>query len=281
MTQKRVAAIHDISCFGRCSLTVALPILSAAGIETSVIPTAVLSTHTGGIEGYTFRDLTDDILPIVAHWKSLNLQFNGVYTGYLGSTEQISIVSQVFDSLKNDEQTLVFIDPVMADHGQLYNNFSEDYPKQMAKLCEKADMVIPNMTEAAFLLGEPYQEGPYTQDYIEQLLKKLSALGPKTIFLTGVSFHEQELGAAAYEVKTGKISYAFAPKIEGHFHGTGDVFASALLAAIMKNKSLEDALNIAVQFTVQSIQRTKIAQTDIRFGVNFEEGLSLLGQSLA
>ena len=163
MELKRVAAIHDISGFGKCSLTVALPIISAAGIETSVIPTAVLSTHTGGFTGFTYRDLTEDIMPIVDHWKTLDITFDGIYTGFLGSFEQVHLIEQTIDKLKT-EKTVVVIDPVMADNGELYAIFSKEFPKEMAKLCKKADLLIPNLTEASLLLEEPYMaDGTYTQ----------------------------------------------------------------------------------------------------------------------
>ncbi|HEY8444401.1 MAG TPA: pyridoxamine kinase [Clostridia bacterium] len=269
--QKRVVAIHDISCFGRCSLTVALPIISAAGIETSVIPTAVLSTHTGGFTGFTYRDLTEDILPIVRHWKTLGLEFDAIYTGFLGSFEQIDIICEVIDLLRT-QNTKVIVDPVMADHGQLYKIFPSNFPEGMKKLCKKADIIIPNITEAAFLLDEPYKSGPYEKDYIEDFLRKLSQFCPQTV-LTGVYFDDKDLGAAAYDKTTDTISYAFSRKIEQFYHGTGDVFGSALTAAIVNEKPLDKAIETAVKFTAQSIQRTFEAQTDIRYGVNFEEGL--------
>ncbi|HEY8418999.1 MAG TPA: pyridoxamine kinase [Clostridia bacterium] len=269
--QKRVVAIHDISCFGRCSLTVALPIISAAGIETSIIPTAILSTHTGGFTGFTYRDLTEDILPIVKHWKTLGLEFDAIYTGFLGSFEQIDIVCEVIDLLKT-QNTKVIVDPVMADHGQLYKIFPSNFPEGMKKLCKKADIIIPNITEAVFLLNEPYKAGPYEKEYIENILKNLSQFCSQAV-LTGVYFDDQNLGAAAYDKQTDKISYSFSKKIGQFYHGTGDVFGSALTAAIVNEKPLEKAIDIAVKFTAQSIQRTFEAQTDIRFGVNFEEGL--------
>lgn len=277
--QKRIAAIHDISCFGRCSLTVALPIISAAGIEVSAIPTAVLSTHTGGIEGYTFRDLTDDILPIAGHWKSLGLNFDAFYTGFLGSIRQIDIVTEIFRQFRT-EKNLFIVDPVMADNGELYKIFPRDFPAAMRKLCEQADVIMPNITEAALLLGEPYREGPYSSRYIEDLLHRLSGLGPRQIVLTGVYFDEKRLGAAGYDVPNQKIDYAFSERIEGYFHGTGDVFGSALVGALLNGRSLSDAVTVAVDFTVKSIGRTKRAGTDIRFGVNFEEGLPELARQL-
>ena len=273
--QKRVAAIHDISCFGKCSLTVALPILSAAGIETSVIPTAVLSTHTGGFTGYTYRDLTEDILPIVSHWQTLPIAFDALYTGFLGSFEQIGLMIEVFRRLKTKD-TFILVDPVMADHGELYKIFSPDFPEGMRKLCAVADCVVPNMTEAALLLGEPYREGPYTHAYIEDLLKRLSALGPKCVVLTGVYFDDKRLGAATYDTRTGQVDFLFGERIAGMYHGTGDVFASALLSGLLHGLTLAQATQLAVDFTVGSIARTKAANTDIRFGVNFEEGIPML-----
>lgn len=277
--QKRVAAIHDISCFGRCSLTVALPIISAAGIETCVIPTAVLSTHTGGIDGYTYRDLTDDIIPIADHWRTLDIKFDSIYSGYLGSFKQLEIVSRVFDML-NSDKTLILIDPVMADNGKLYKNFSQEFPAGMRQLCTKADVIVPNITEAVFMLGEPYVEGPYTESYIEKLIRKMGEMGPGKVVLTGVHFDDKQLGAAAYDTASNKIDYYFADRIEGHYHGTGDVFGSALLAALLKDYKLIDATAVAVDFTVESIQRTKIAGTDVRFGVDFENGLAKLAVQL-
>ena len=273
--QKRVAAIHDISCFGRCSLTVALPIISAVGAECCVLPTAVLSTHTGGFTGFTYRDLTEDIAPIADHWKSLDLEFDAIYTGFLGSFEQLEIVSDFFERFGNDKN-IILVDPVMADNGELYKIFGNDFPKGMRKLCERADIIIPNITEAAFMLGENYVEGPYEKVYIEGLLKKLSAFGCKKIVLTGTYFDDAELGAAAYDCATGEIFYASAGRIEGYYHGTGDVFGSALLSALLCGKDINRATQIAVGFTVESIARTKKAGTDVRFGVNFEAGLSRL-----
>lgn len=274
---QRVAAIHDISGFGKCSLTVALPIISAAGIEVSVLPTAVLSTHTGGFTGFTYRDLTEDIQPITEHWKSLEIRFDAIYTGFLGSFEQLDLVSRFFDLFKT-EDNLILVDPVMADNGELYKIFSPEFAVGMRGLCSKADIIIPNLTEAALLLGEPYNPGPYDKQYIEEILKKLSAIGPKKIVLTGVFFNEEELGAATYDAENGEIAYAFAKRIPGYYHGTGDVFGSALLAAIMNKFSLNEAASIAVRFTASSIQKTADAGTDIRFGVNFEQTIpELLG----
>ena len=267
---KRVAAIHDISGFGKCSLTVALPIISAAGIEVSVLPTAVLSTHTGGFTGFTYRDLTEDILPITEHWKSLNIRFDAIYTGFLGSFEQLDLVTKFFETFKTKDN-LIMVDPVMADNGTLYGIFSPEFPLGMRKLCEKADIIVPNLTEAALLTGEPYHPGPYSQSYIEDMMKKLSATGPQKIVLTGVYFNDEELGAAAYDAASGEIAYYLEKRVPGYYHGTGDVFGSALLAALLNGFPLNESMAIAVRFTVSSIQKTAQAGTDIRFGVNFEQ----------
>lgn len=275
MAQKRALAIHDISCFGKCSLTVALPIISSTGAECTVMPTAVLSTHTGGFKGFTYRDLTDDLLPILEHWKTLDICFDSIYTGFLGSFEQIDLVSKIFDELKG-KNTLIIVDPVMADNGELYSIFSKDFPKGMKKLCEKADVIIPNITEAVLLLDEEYKKGPYTKQYIEGLLERLGRIGAKKIVLTGVFFDDSHLGAAAYDVAENKISYSFRDLVPGYYHGTGDVFGSVIVSALMNGNDLAEANALAVEFTVDSIIRTKNAGTDIRFGVNFEEGLGKL-----
>lgn len=279
MTQKRVAAIHDISGFGKCSLTVALPIISAAGIEVSAIPTAVLSTHTGGIEGFTYRDLTEDMAPFAKHWKSLNLHFNAIYSGFLGSFEQIDIVSNIFDMLKTDD-TLIMVDPCMADNGKLYSIYNESMVSGMVKLCRKADIIVPNLTEAAFMLNKPFIEGPYTKNYIEDTLKELATLGCKKVVITGVYFDNKTLGAASYDCVKNEITYSFNKIVNGSFHGTGDVFASALLSGILNGFSLTESTQIAVDFTYNSIHSTELAQTDRRFGVNFEENLPNFIKSL-
>lgn len=273
--QKHVAAIHDISGMGKCSLTVALPILSAAGVRTSIMPTAVLSTHTGGFTGFTYRDLTSDLLPFAEHWSSLHVHFDALYSGFLGSFEQLDIVSRIFDILRA-EDTLVMVDPVMADNGKLYSVYTPDFPQGMAKLCAKAGLIVPNMTEAAFLLGNAYREGPYDRAYVEKTVRALARLGAPRIVLTGVWFGDDKLGAACYEKASDTVAYAFNEKIEGCYHGTGDIFGSALLAGLMRGLALPAATQLAVDFTTGSVRRTRAAGTDVRFGVDFEEELPML-----
>ncbi len=267
MAQKRVAAIHDISCFGKCSLTVALPIISAAGIETAVIPTAVLSTHTGGFTGYAVRDLSEDIVPVARHWNSENITVDAVYTGYLCSKQQIYLVLEAARLISRDD-TLLITDPVMADNGKLYKGFDPDYPKYMTELCANADIITPNITEAALMLGIKYRVGPYTEDYINSLLEGLYLKTHAKIVLTGVYYDNRRIGAAVYDGE--KKEYVFSERISASYHGTGDVFASTLTAALLNGRSLKAAAQIAVNFTCACIKRTAENDTDMRYGVNFE-----------
>lgn len=275
--QVSALAIHDISCVGKCSLTVALPILSAAGIETSVLPTSVLSTHTGGFTGWTFHDLTGEVEPITRHWSTLGLRFDGIYTGYLGSKEQIALIMKIFDDFGQD--ALKVVDPVMGDNGALYGGFSADFPQEMKRLCAKADVIVPNFTEASLMLGEPYREGPYTKSYVEDMLHKLASICPRKVVVTGVRFDDEQLGAAALDVTSGKIEYAQAPLIPGYYHGTGDVFASALTSALLRGKGLGESAQIAADFTVAAIRGTDTGR-DQKYGVNFEGALPMLMRAL-
>lgn len=274
--QKRVACIHDISGIGKCSLTAAIPIISAAGIEAASMPTAVLSTHTGNIKGFTYRDLTDDLVPFANHWKSLGIEFDGIYSGFLGSTEQVDIVCSFVNEFKNNN-TSVIVDPAMADGGRMYTTFDEDFAQEMVLLCRKADIIVPNLTEAAFLLGEKYVEPPYSKTYIENIIRRLINLGPSMVVLTGVSFNDNEIGCAVCE-KNGEIFYSFSEKYPGVYYGTGDIFASALTGAYLNGKSIYESAEIALDFTCSAIRRTYEAGTDTRLGVNFEKGLCEYGR---
>jgi Pyridoxal/pyridoxine/pyridoxamine kinase len=276
---KRIAAIHDISGVGKCSLTVALPIISAAGVECSVIPTAVLSTHTGGFEGFTFRDLTEDMKPIAEHWKKENIKFDAFYSGYLGSLAQIDIVRDIFELFRTSE-TLIMVDPVMADNGKLYSLFTLDHVKGMAKLCGHADIIVPNRTEAAFMLNREYKDGPMTEEEAGDLLRALAGLGARQVVLTGVHFADDDLGVACYDKETDKIDYIIADRIEGMYHGTGDVFGSFLLGGLMRGKSLANAAGIAVDYTCAAIKLTASDATGLRMGVRFESVLFDYGKAL-
>ena len=222
---KRIVTVQDISCVGKCSLTVALPIISAMGVEAAIIPTAVLSTHTMFSE-FTCKDLTDQVEPITAHWKREKLGFDAIYTGYFGSFRQLELMTKFFDDFKT-EDNIIFIDPVMGDHGTLYPGFTQEFADSMARLCAKADVIVPNLTEACFMLHEEYIESGYSEEYIKSILKKLAALGCKNAVLTGVSLEDGKLGVMAYNKEKDEFSSYYTEKISASFHGTGDVFSSA------------------------------------------------------
>ena len=272
MNHKRMLAVHDISCVGRCSLTVALPIISSVGIECSVLPTAVLSTHTGGFTGYTYKDLTSDLIPIDEHWRSLDIKFDAFYSGFLGSFEQIDIVGRLFEDLSH-KGTRIYVDPVMGDKGKLYSVFGLDFPAGMRKLCEKAHVIMPNMTELSLMMGMEYVDGPYTREYVDSILKKAREFGTEQIVVTGISFEEGIVGAVFMDYRTGEKGEVMRPEIPGYYHGTGDVFGSALVASLESGLSLKDAVTTAVNLTVISIQNTYSSGEDVRYGVNFEQGL--------
>ena len=275
---KRVLSIQDISCVGKCSLTVALPIISAMGVETAILPTAVLSTHTMFKE-FTFRDLTCDITPIAEHWKREKFTFDAVYTGYLGSFEQLELVSGFFDDFKT-AGNVIFVDPVMADNGKLYPGFTPEFAQAMAKLCSKADVVVPNLTEAAFMLDEPCRLEGYDENYIKDTLKKLTASGAKCAVLTGVSFEPGKVGMMGYDsVKDEFFSY-YHNRIDVSFHGTGDIFASAAVGALMRGKTLLEALTLAGDFTVDCIARTMADPEHETYGVQFEKAIPALLKKL-
>jgi len=271
---KRVLTIQDISCVGKCSLTVALPIISACGIETAVLPTAVLSTHTA-FKGFTFRDLTGDLGDITKHWKEQNIDFDCIYTGYLGSFEQLDIVSKIFDDFKS-ENTTILIDPVMADNGKLYYGFDQKFADAMAKLCSKADIIVPNLTEASFMLHQEYVAEGYDISFIKETLKKLCELGAKKAVLTGVNLGDGKLGVMSYDSQTCEYFSYYREHLPYSFHGTGDVFASTLCGGLTKGLSLGDSLKIAVDYTVESIKETVKNTKHNWYGVDFESAFPYL-----
>ena len=276
---KRVVTIQDISCIGKCSATVALPIISVMGSECAVVPTAVLSTHTM-FQGFTFRDLTEDIRPIADHWKKENISFDAIYTGYLGSFEQLELVKEFISDFKTPANT-VFIDPVMADNGKLYPGFTPEFAAAMAKLCGKADVIVPNLTEAAFLLDRPYCGAGYDEAFIKDLLKRLSDLGAPNAVLTGVSFCPGEVGLMGYNAPKDEFFSYFHKKIDVSFHGTGDIFSSTAVGALMRGFSLEKSLAIAADYTVDCIRHTMQNPDHAWYGVEFEPQLPSLMARLA
>lgn len=268
MEYKRILTVQDISCVGQCSLTVALPILSACGIETAILPSAVLSTHTSGFSGFTFRDLTDDMPSIKAHWVKEGIAFDAIYTGYLGSTKQVAYVKDILDTMGKSSAVKV-VDPAFADNGKLYPIFDGEYVQAMKTLCPSADILVPNITEACYLAGFEYREN-YDEEYITELLDGLAKLGCKTIVLTGVGYREGKTGAAVYE--NGRISYYEHQRISKGCHGTGDVYASAFVGSLMRGASVFEAARIAADYTVACIEYTQ-DDPDHWYGVKFEPKL--------
>lgn len=273
MSYKKVLTIQDISCVGQCSLTVALPIISACGLETCVLPSAVLSTHTAGFKGYTFRDLTDDMPDIRAHWEKEGISFDTIYTGYLGSTRQIAYVKDIFASCSK-KNTLKVVDPAMADNGKLYPGFDADFVDAMKSLCAASDYVVPNITEACFLTGTEYKsDGEYGREYIDLLIASLVKLGCQNIVLTGVSYRDGKTGIVVYG--NGEYSYYEHDKLPNSCHGTGDVYASAFVGALTRQKSAYDSAKIAAEYTMECIKET--AKLDNHwYGAAFEPAIPKL-----
>ena len=262
--QKRIIAINDISCFGKCSLTAALPILSAAGIETCVLPTALLSAHTA-FEGFTFSELSTDLTNIVKHWKELNLGFDAIYTGYLGSKSQITLVEKIIDMFPTE---VVLVDPVMGDNGRLYEGFDESFAVEMNRLLKKADIIVPNVTEASFLTCVPYEENAHSQDYIETLIDKLKKQCPGKIVLTGINLSHNTVGTAVWDGIT--LDIIERKKIDVFYSGTGDVFASTLTASYLLGNDIKKSAEISADYIIDCIYETQKTSGDRNYGINFE-----------
>lgn len=272
MPYKRILTIQDISCVGQCSATVALPILSVCGHETCILPAAVLSTHTGGFGKPAVYNLQDGLEPIWRHWQREGIRFDAIYTGYLGSIDAIHIANQIMDEMLEPNGKII-VDPAMADHGRLYRGLSDAYAEEMIRLCLRADLLVPNITEAALMTGMPFHQ-TYDEAYIRDML---AAIGGKDVVLTGVSFEPDKTGTAVYN--NGNISYYFHKRFDRSFHGTGDMFAAALTGAWMQGKSLEEAARISADFTCQSIYNT-VESPAHWYGVKFETALPVLIDAL-
>lgn len=276
--QKRALAIHDVSCEGRCSLTVALPVLAACGIHTAALPTALLSTHTGVFTGYSCLDLTEEMHRILHHWDSLPLAFDGLYSGFLGSYEQIELVGGVLEKYKR-QGGLTLVDPVMGDHGVLYATYTREMAGGMGELCHQADVIVPNATEACILLDRPYAETPNDGE-VRGLLEALAAkFGCSQVIITGVQ-RKGELGAASFCAADGSVTFAGAPRLPHVFYGTGDVFASALFASMLHGQSAGQAVQTAVHFTHEAMLHTIENGLPLHYGVAFEQALPGLMKEL-
>ncbi len=267
---KKIVTVQDISCYGQCSITVALPILSAYGIETAILPSAVLSTHTSGFSGFTCLDLTDEMVNIVNHWKKEKITFDAIYTGYIGDARQFDIIENLKSSL--NKGGLLIVDPAMADNGKLYPALNEDIVKGMRSIVKKADIILPNLTEAAFLLDKPVDLNP-DKEKVQSMIEALADMGPEKVILTGVSYEEGTIGAVMYDKTTGETTEFFTEKTEKSYHGTGDIFSSVAISAILNNKSDEEVLEDACFFTVDAIKKTIPDETH-GYGVKFEQVLA-------
>ena len=267
---KRVLTIQDISCLGKCSLTIALPVISAMGVETVILPTAILSTHTM-FKNFTCKDLSDQIGPITAHWRSEGVSFDAIYTGYLGTPEQIDQMKELFRTFRG-EQTQIIVDPVMADNGKLYAAFDMDYARKNAELCAEADIIVPNITEAAFMTGMDYRE-EYGEDYIREMLERLSGLGARISVLTGVSLKKGQTGVMGVDRETGEYFVYQNRRINASYHGTGDLFSSTCVGAMMRGKTWQEAMQIAADYTARTIEVTLENPRKPWYGVDFETTL--------
>lgn len=266
--QKRLGIINDISCEGRCSTTAALPIVSAAGIHPNLIPTAILSTQTGGYTDYTYMDLSRQMMGIARHFKALGLEFDGIYSGYLASEQQVDMVIEISQLLS---PKLLVVDPVMGDLGKLYSGFTQSYCDKMKTLCAKADVIVPNVTEACFLTGRKY--GPMTKEDILGLLKDLTSFALGRIVVTGINM-EREMAVGIYE--DGHAHIKTHQQFGGVYHGAGDVFGSAVTCGLLYGRSLVDAVNVACDFTLTAIHNTDVAGVDTRQGLCFESCLDIM-----
>lgn len=279
MTTPRVTAIHDMSGFGRCSLTVAIPILSAMGVQCCPLPTAFLSTHTGGFEGFTFLDMTDEMPRVARHWKELELRFEAVYSGFLGSARQIGIVEDFIRDFRGDG--VVVVDPVMGDGGVVYRTYTPQMCRGMARLAERADVITPNLTEAALLLDIPYGELSGGAGDYRAIVESLSLNGRRSVVLTGVSVEEGATGAMCFDAATGRTEAIQTRRVDREFHGTGDVFSSVLTGALVQGKQLPEAVREAVEFVRACAERTAAIGLPMREGVDFEPLLGLLAKPVS
>lgn len=272
MDYKRILTIQDISCFGQCSLTVALPILSACGVETVILPSAVLSTHTGGFTGFTFRDLSDDIPKISEHWQKEGIDFDAIYTGYLGSVKQIDMVTDIFNTFSAKKKCVKIVDPAMADNGKLYYGFDEVYASEMARLCRNADIVIPNITEACFITGVEYKE-KYDEAYVMNILDAFEKDGMKNIVLTGIGYDDETTGVV---IKIGdSVQHYTHRRFKQGTHGTGDIFASAFSGALLRGNDEYESARIAADYTLRCIENS-IGDENHKYGAKFETAIPYL-----
>jgi pyridoxine kinase len=264
----KALSVQDISCHGQCSNTVILPILSAAGVETVVLPTALLSTHTGGFQGYTFLDLTEEMEKILIHFSAIGLSFDYLCTGYFGSAEQIGLLLRYLPGLLKPSGLRV-IDPVMGDEGKLYSIYDHTYVRHMRRLGEGADVITPNLTEACLLADMPYATGCLAPAFYDTLFDRLHALGARRVLLTGVLFDEATIGVLGHEEGAEAFTVR-SPYVARHFHGTGDVFTGSLVGFLSRGLPLQTAAKRAVDFVSACIADTVPVMDTHWYGLRFE-----------
>ena len=264
----KILTIQDISCYGQCSITVALPIISAFGIETAVLPSAVLSTHTSGFTDYTVRDLTDDLPNIRKHWESEDIYFDAIYTGFIGSIEQLDYIKDIIDS-RLKKNGIVFVDPAMADHGKFYNGFDQEFADKMGELCKLGDYVLPNTTEACYILHRPWKK-EFNKEEMLDMANELSDFTKRYVILKGDTHKENELGMIVLDKKDSNINIVYNDKIDYITHGTGDVFASAFVGSTISGKTPSASAKIAGELTKKAIEKT-IGDKSHTYGVKFEQ----------
>lgn len=267
---KRVVSIQDISCIGKCSETVALPIISSMGVETAILPTSILSTHTA-FKNFTFKNLIEECRKIIKHWKEEKFEFDLIYVGYTGTEEILNLVLEFIDEFKTDKNIVVF-DPAMADHGKMYSGINENIIEKMKEVCKKTDILRLNLTESSLLINKKYIENPSIEEN-KRTICKLTNLGPKQVVITGIE-HENKIGALGFD---GKNFYSnFETKYDVSYHGTGDVFTSTFAGCIVRGKNMEESIEIATKFTTECVRLTYEDKCKTKYGVNFEEALPFL-----
>lgn len=267
---KKILTIQDISCFGQCSITVALPVVSAFGIETAILPSAVLSTHTSGFTDFTVRDLTEDLPEIKKHWEKEGIDFDAIYTGFIASIEQLDYIKDIIDSRLKPEG-LVFVDPAMADHGEFYNGFDQEFADKMGELCKLGDYILPNTTEACYILHKPWKE-EFTKEEMLEMAKELSEFTKRYVILKGDTHKENELGMIVLDKQENTCEIVYNERIDYVSHGTGDVFASAFVGSTMVGKTPTAAAKVAGEFTKKAIEKT-IGDENHWYGVKFEQAI--------
>lgn len=272
---KRLLTVQDISCVGKCSLTVALPIISAMGVEACPLPTALLSAHTA-FSHFTFRDLTDEIPGIEKAWEQEGIKFDTIESGYLGSVRQVELVRELGERFRKNADCLQIVDPVMADHGKLYKGFTQDFAEAMKKLCASADVIVPNLTEACLLTGREYRSDA-DEAFWEEVLKDLGKLGCSDVIITGFQRADGIGVMSLHKEKGHQICRTYLnERLPESMHGTGDIFASVLSGALTLGKPLEDAQKLAVDFTLECIRKTVEDRERVFYGVNFEQAIPML-----